>query len=680
MELEVKQRGRDKVRKSDEFLNVVRGYDGLIFVTHDNPDPDGLSCGWALGEFVRRKLGKSYRLVARGSVLRAENQQLLKLLNPPLELVEDLTIPPATLVVLTDCRPEALNHLPLGDAPVAVVDHHKGPHARSSAAVFSDLRQNVAASAAIAACYWREHELTPPPDLATALAYAIRSECGGGSVTFSALDRRMLNWVSRYAQADILTEIEEAPLSRAYFRDLTHALQSTRLVEGMAFCMLPCVAAPETVGEVADLLIRCEGIEAALCAGHYGDRIVLSSRTHRESLKDASVLVHKVVEGMGHCGGHEHRAGGVIPLHRTDHQNGISPSALQKRWFTACGVAGSTEESLVEAMPSLPTAQRSGATRVPAHQRDVTFKQKAMNLLLHEADMIAAQSDAKAVFILSDPESFPTPWEHIEPSHRRIFYGIKESCPAVIPTLRPDVTVIRIPSVPLTRMNQVKLVVFLALARRLIAVGDVVVCLAGAGDGSELDTLFVARVGHETEMFSYLPCDKAMGFAIRPEVIARIVDLAIELGVEGREGKPVGALFVLGDASRVLRKSRPLILNPFFGYKEEQRNILDPHLEETVKELSTIDGAFIVREDGVIESCGVFLKVSGRSGELPSGLGSRHHVAAGITATTDSLAITVSESTGTVTIFRRGKILTAMEKPRRLSCVVRTFPETGLEA
>ncbi|WP_141731014.1 diadenylate cyclase [Oligoflexus tunisiensis] len=680
MELEIKQKGRGRVRKSDEFLNIVRGFDDLVFVTHDNPDPDGVACGWALGELVRRKLGKNYRLVARGTVLRAENQQLLKLLHPPLELVEDLAFSPATLAVLIDCRPEALNHLPLDHATIAVIDHHRGSQPRSSSPIFSDLRTQVAASASIAACYWREHELPLPPELATALAYAIRSECGGGSVTFSTLDRRMFNWVSRYAQADVLTEIEEAPLPRAYFRDLTHALQSTRLVQGMAFCMLPSVAAPETVGEVADLLIRCQGIEAALCAGRNGEKILLSSRTHRESRKDASHLVHKVVEGLGHSGGHEHRAGGLIPLHHGDHQDDQLASDIQKRWFLACGVAGESEESLVEATASMPSSPHPGGSRAPAHGRDVPFKQKAMNLLLHEADLIAAQSDAKAVFILSDPEAFPTPWDCIQPSHRRIFYGIKESCPAVTPTLRPDVTVIRIPNVPLTRMNQVKLVVFLALARRLIAVGDVVVCLAGAGDGSELDTLFVARVGHETEMFSYLPCDKAMGFAIRPEVIARVVDLAIELGVEGREGKPVGALFVLGDAPHVMRKSRPLILNPFFGYKEEQRNILDPHLEETVKELSTIDGAFIVREDGVIESCGVFLKVSGRSMELPSGLGSRHHVAAGITATTDSIAITVSESTGTVTIFRRGKILTVMEKPRRLSCVVRTLPETGLQA
>jgi DNA integrity scanning protein DisA with diadenylate cyclase activity len=111
--------------------------------------------------------------------------------------------------------------------------------------------------------------------------------------------------------------------------------------------------------------------------------------------------------------------------------------------------------------------------------------------------------------------------------------------------------------------------------------------------------------------------------------------------------------------------SRQLILNPFQGYEEANRNILDPSLKETVKELSTIDGAFILRGDGVIESCGAFLKTTGqKESELPQGLGARHHAAAGITAVTDSIAVTVSESTGTVTVFRGGGLITEIEKPR----------------
>ncbi|RME36449.1 MAG: hypothetical protein D6788_11575, partial [Planctomycetota bacterium] len=137
------------------------------------------------------------------------------------------------------------------------------------------------------------------------------------------------------------------------------------------------------------------------------------------------------------------------------------------------------------------------------------------------------------------------------------------------------------------------------------------------------------------------------------------------LGSEGREGKPVGTLFVVGDAEGVRPLTRQLILNPFQGYPESQRNILDPNLTETVKELATIDGAFVIRGDGVIESAGTYLKAAGQTEfELPQGLGARHQAAAAITHLTRAIGVTVSESTGTVTVFRGGLMVAELEKPR----------------
>jgi DNA integrity scanning protein DisA with diadenylate cyclase activity len=86
-----------------------------------------------------------------------------------------------------------------------------------------------------------------------------------------------------------------------------------------------------------------------------------------------------------------------------------------------------------------------------------------------------------------------------------------------------------------------------------------------------------------------------------------------------------------------------------------------------VKELAAIDGAFIVRGDGVIETCGRYLTAaSPEESDLTRGLGARHHAAAGITSVTESIAMVVSQSTGTVTLFRGGKVVTEVEKPRSL--------------
>jgi DNA integrity scanning protein DisA with diadenylate cyclase activity len=210
----------------------------------------------------------------------------------------------------------------------------------------------------------------------------------------------------------------------------------------------------------------------------------------------------------------------------------------------------------------------------------------------------------------------------------------------------------------------VKIAIFLALYRGLVEEGDIVIFLSGLPSSGTMDTLFVTQVGREIDLITSAQDMKKLPQDIRPEVLDRIMDLAAELGSEGREGKPVGALFVLGDTDKVASLSRQLILNPFRGYPREERNILAEALEETVKELATIDGAFLVRGNGVMETCGAFLKTASQEEfELPLGLGARHHAAAAITAVTESIAITVSESTGTVTVFRGGKVILTLDKP-----------------
>ena len=147
------------------------------------------------------------------------------------------------------------------------------------------------------------------------------------------------------------------------------------------------------------------------------------------------------------------------------------------------------------------------------------------------------------------------------------------------------------------------------------------------------------------------------------EVVRSWQRRGFELATEGREGKSVGALFVVGDYRNVIAYRQQSIINPFRGYSEKSRNILDEGMRDTVKNFAKLDGAFIIKGNGVIAAAGSHLKGVKPSAPLPPGLGSRHAAAAGITAITKSIAITISESTGTVRIWRRGQIITEIERP-----------------
>jgi DNA integrity scanning protein DisA with diadenylate cyclase activity len=223
-------------------------------------------------------------------------------------------------------------------------------------------------------------------------------------------------------------------------------------------------------------------------------------------------------------------------------------------------------------------------------------------------------------------------------------------------------TWVTVPNVHMTRVGQVKVALLVCLAKGLLQRGDRVVCLSGIDGSNQIDTLLVLNLGTESELFSTLE-RVAPGGDVAPEVFERTLALATQLAVEGREGRPVGALFVLGDSDNVLAQSRSLVLNPFHGYPEAQRNILDPAMEETIKEFSALDGAFVVRGDGVVLAAGMQLTPPVQVFDLPGGLGTRHAAAAAITAATGAVALCISQSTGTVSVFKSGQMITDIHKP-----------------
>lgn len=142
-------------------------------------------------------------------------------------------------------------------------------------------------------------------------------------------------------------------------------------------------------------------------------------------------------------------------------------------------------------------------------------------------------------------------------------------------------------------------------------------------------------------------------------VIMELLTIASEIAYEGREGKHVGTAFIIGDTDEVLERSRPLILNPFEGHDEESRSILDRRCHESIKEVAQMDGAFIIRSDGVVVAAGRYISIDTSEVHIPKGLGTRHVSTAAITKMTHAIGIVVSESGGAIRIFAGGAIITS---------------------
>lgn len=149
------------------------------------------------------------------------------------------------------------------------------------------------------------------------------------------------------------------------------------------------------------------------------------------------------------------------------------------------------------------------------------------------------------------------------------------------------------------------------------------------------------------------------------DTLKRVVDLAVEIGREGREGKPVGTMFVVGDTRKVMESSHATSFDPVKGYARKDRSLDDARVREGVKEIAQMDGGFVVAADATLEASARYIDAPAKGITLSKGLGTRHWAAAAITRATKAVAVVVSESSGTVRVFQNGEVVLRIEPFRR---------------
>ena len=204
--------------------------------------------------------------------------------------------------------------------------------------------------------------------------------------------------------------------------------------------------------------------------------------------------------------------------------------------------------------------------------------------------------------------------------------------------------------------ERISLALIEAVANDLLTAGARVVVVYSGFEAETLDSLTVVRLGEHLERLTSRDL-RALETSVPFETLKAVVDVAVEIGREGREGKSVGSLIVVGDVRNVLARTRTLGFDPFKGYRRKERNLRDLRVREAIKEIAQMDGAFVVARDGTVEAACRIIDAPNTGLVLPKGLGTRHWAAAAITNVTNALAVVVSQSTGTVRLFQKGEII-----------------------
>src|SRR6516225_8064718 len=211
----------------------------------------------------------------------------------------------------------------------------------------------------------------------------------------------------------------------------------------------------------------------------------------------------------------------------------------------------------------------------------------------------------------------------------------------------PGLTVLDIDPGPTPTQERMSLVLLEAAPTEKIQTGAHVIALyngidIGQDKHEQIDSLSVIHLGEHLERLSAQDL-RRLDTQVPLETLRAVVDVATEIGSEGREGKPVGTLIIVGDTKRVLSMSRPQNFNPFRGYSEPERDIRDRRVREQIKEIAQLAGAIILRRDGVAVAACMYIDALAEGITLSKGLGSRHWAAAGISRKTKAVAVAVSQ-------------------------------------
>jgi diadenylate cyclase len=228
-----------------------------------------------------------------------------------------------------------------------------------------------------------------------------------------------------------------------------------------------------------------------------------------------------------------------------------------------------------------------------------------------------------------------------------------------------NVTVLDIDPGPTPTQERMSLALLEAVALEKLKPGAHVIALYNgigveAGRPQPVDSLSLIHLGEHLERLSAQDLRK-LDTQVPLETLRAVVELATEIGREGREGKPVGTMLIIGDTKKVLSMARPLNFNPFRGYAANERDIRDKKVREQIKDLAQLEGALIIQREGIAEAACMYIDAPAEGITLSKGLGTRHWAAAAISKKTKAIAVAVSQSSGSVRIFQNGTVMLQIE-------------------
>lgn len=281
--------------------------------------------------------------------------------------------------------------------------------------------------------------------------------------------------------------------------------------------------------------------------------------------------------------------------------------------------------------------------------------------IFHSAATLAKTVGADAVVLLIEGA---IDWERLPATSDELKIVIVADDESQVEDRPPTVSVLVVGLGEAPVFDKLSQALLKGVAEEHLAPGSRVVAVYNAFEPRTMDSISVIDLSDHLGRLTVRDL-RQLETRVPLDTLQTVVNLALEIGREGREGKPVGTLFVVGDSVRVRKMCRSAGFDPVRGYSRKERNLKSSRVREAIKEIAQMDGAIVVAPDGTVEAASQYLDAPAHDVTLGKGLGARHWAAASITRATKAVSVAVSESSGTVRIFQNGEVVLRIEPLRR---------------
>ncbi|MDR2387640.1 MAG: DHH family phosphoesterase [Deltaproteobacteria bacterium] len=297
----------------------------LIVIT---ADPDSIASSVALKRLLWRRVAQ-VTVASTNECRRPDNLRLLRALGLTLVHLNDIDVSHYTKLAMVDSQP---HHTPqtLDMHFSVVVDHHPVGHLNphQPQPEFIDIRSDYGATATIFVQYLKAAKIKPNQLLATALFYAIKTDTLNFARQGQIEDVEAFRWLYPLVHLPLLSQIEQAPISRKSFKYFLEGLNTVVFHKNYAATYFQELDHSDTLVIAADFLMQIEGVSRAFSCGVYDDKLVVVLRSLGIRSSNLGALAHEAFGSYGSAGGHKNMARAEMPLSAIDPKGSMKPLQL----------------------------------------------------------------------------------------------------------------------------------------------------------------------------------------------------------------------------------------------------------------------------------------------------------------------------------------------------------------